>query len=419
MQKESGPIGKLGLSQEIHIIGAGISGLLMAYYLKKAGYKITIFEKNSRPGGKIHTVKTSSGIAETAANAIFTNEDVMELLQELKLPYLLPAEKLKKKIWKHGKARSFPLTSKEFLRLILGLFKKLPADLDSLSVQDFFAPLLGERAAYEILSAVFGGVYASDAKTLHFKSVFKNEIRSNTYFGFIKELVKKRKEKSHKPTSISFEGGMQTFINALSDNLKENIVYDEKKKLSEDANSIICADAQEAAEMLEEKHPGIARELRKINYQSLSSTTCFFEEEPKPLKNSFGILFPPNSPFKSSGVLNNSAIFKKRTEAEELFSLTFISRDLNFEKPCALKDMSLLDPASDWQENLRANNQTSWTRGIPIYSKERHLSVKKLRSLFHGASQDLVLFGNYIDGISIREMVSMAKAFAIQNKKFP
>ena len=45
----------------IIIIGAGLTGLTLAYYLKKAGKNILLIEKNDRPGGVIQT-KTENGL---------------------------------------------------------------------------------------------------------------------------------------------------------------------------------------------------------------------------------------------------------------------------------------------------------------------------------------------------------------------
>ncbi len=63
MRAESGPAGNFAKGREVHVIGAGVSGLLIAYYLKKAGHKVTVFEKD-RAGGKIQTKLTEAGLAE-------------------------------------------------------------------------------------------------------------------------------------------------------------------------------------------------------------------------------------------------------------------------------------------------------------------------------------------------------------------
>ena len=43
--------------KNIYIIGAGISGLIAAYELEKAGYKPIVFEKSDRVGGRVQTIE--------------------------------------------------------------------------------------------------------------------------------------------------------------------------------------------------------------------------------------------------------------------------------------------------------------------------------------------------------------------------
>ena len=38
--------------QSVNIVGAGFTGLSLGYYLAKAGWQVTIFEKDSEPGAK-------------------------------------------------------------------------------------------------------------------------------------------------------------------------------------------------------------------------------------------------------------------------------------------------------------------------------------------------------------------------------
>jgi oxygen-dependent protoporphyrinogen oxidase len=162
MRKSIGPIGQLNSSsKDVKIIGAGISGLVMGHYLKKNGFNISIFEKESRVGGKIGTVQTTYGIAETAANAIFTNDDVINLMDELNLKYISATPKLKKYVWRNNKAISPPFKWFEILRFILGSFKKIDfKDIEKKTIFDFFNPMLGKYFTKEIMSAALGGIYA-------------------------------------------------------------------------------------------------------------------------------------------------------------------------------------------------------------------------------------------------------------------
>ena len=50
-------------NMRIGIIGAGAAGLSAAYYLKQSGYNnVTILERDSRVGGKCHTVTLGGGV---------------------------------------------------------------------------------------------------------------------------------------------------------------------------------------------------------------------------------------------------------------------------------------------------------------------------------------------------------------------
>ena len=73
----------------IIIIGAGLSGLLTAYRLKKEGIPFKLIEARSRLGGRIHTV---FGAAETPFEMGATwfgkpHQNLIKLLEELNINY--------------------------------------------------------------------------------------------------------------------------------------------------------------------------------------------------------------------------------------------------------------------------------------------------------------------------------------------
>lgn len=69
------------------IIGAGLSGLVAAYRLKKAGVAIKILEARDRPGGRINTVLGTDGVPLEMGATWFGDQhrNFKELLKELKL----------------------------------------------------------------------------------------------------------------------------------------------------------------------------------------------------------------------------------------------------------------------------------------------------------------------------------------------
>tara|TARA_R110002012_G_scaffold318227_1_gene536138 strand:+ start:77511 stop:78554 length:1044 start_codon:yes stop_codon:yes gene_type:complete len=71
------------------IIGAGLTGLLTAYRLKKEGIPFKIIEARSRIGGRIHTVSQTNDTAVEMGATWFSaqHQELMRLLAELELDY--------------------------------------------------------------------------------------------------------------------------------------------------------------------------------------------------------------------------------------------------------------------------------------------------------------------------------------------
>lgn len=72
----------------IVIVGAGLAGLTAAHYLKKAGFtKVTIYDANTNPGGRIQTLRNEIGrnlYTEAGGEFMDTNhKDIARLVKEL------------------------------------------------------------------------------------------------------------------------------------------------------------------------------------------------------------------------------------------------------------------------------------------------------------------------------------------------
>src|SRR6059058_1455717 len=54
-----------GSGRSVVILGAGIAGLVSAYELQRAGYRVTILEARDRIGGRVWTVRGGDRIVQT------------------------------------------------------------------------------------------------------------------------------------------------------------------------------------------------------------------------------------------------------------------------------------------------------------------------------------------------------------------
>ena len=98
--------GKWQNSPHVAVVGAGIKGLFAARQLCKIGYKVTVFERGKRAGGKINTVRSNETNSETvgdfdndpkayvemgAMRILDSHKSTLRLLEELDLvtiPYI-------------------------------------------------------------------------------------------------------------------------------------------------------------------------------------------------------------------------------------------------------------------------------------------------------------------------------------------
>ncbi len=406
-------IGKLNpTDKNVNIWGAGFSGLVIGYYLKQKGYRVTIYERSGKIGGKIGTRKTSSGLIEMGANALYMNVDATDLLKELRLEPIPASKKLRRLLLLNGRPKR-PLQLALLTKLAVNGRRKPPLISDGLTVAEFFRPLLGSENISKFISPVLGGIYATPAEQLHFKSVFSDfahQAQFDSYWEFTKFMIRnqKLKPKLEVSGSVSFEGGMQTLINRLGETLRTEIKLNYKEPFKIKGNTILCTDAATAAKLLSELRPEMSTELARIRYQELTSVTVFLKREIRSLHHAFGVLIPLENGFNSIGVINNKAIFPSNNE--NIYSYTFISR-----KMCSNEEIMSDIKALYGEfvlEDVDFIENTYWERALPIYDLQRYLSVKKLHQLAQ-AGDNIAIFGNYAAGISLREMISAARDFAL------
>lgn len=405
-------IGKIDPSErQVHIWGAGFSGLVLGYYLKNQGFRVTIYEKNSRVGGKIQSKKHDGAIIEKSAHALYLNADGLEFLRELKLEPIPANKKLKRLLLINGKPKR-PWQLGLFTKILTNAYKKPPLITDGLTVAEFFRPLMGQDYLDHFMSPVLGGIYSTPSEQLHFKSIFyqvDGKAQFDSYMDFIKMMIRhfKAQPKIEISGSVSFEGGLGTLTHRLAEVLRGDIKLSYKEEFKFRPNTIICTDALSAAELTKNALPDISSELARIGYQELSSVTVFMKREIKSLNKAFGVLIPLDINFNSIGIINNKAIFPSNNE--NTLSYTLIAKKKLTDDEIVEDLKKLNDDIS--RDDIDFLDHNHWDQAVPIYNLQRYLGVKKLHQLSN-RHPGLAIFGNYVAGISMREMITAAKSFA-------
>lgn len=230
-------------TEEVLIIGAGLSGLAVATFLKhkQPDISLLILEEGDHPGGAVRSHLEEGYLAEGGAHGFLDNclesrvliheaglEDEVEkaplaefvryvcLNGELQLIPQQPGKILK--------APLIPLSAK--MRILADLWKKPLADEPTVAawVEHRFGPALLPFA-----DAVFTGTYAGDIERLKIQAVMPGLCAMEQKHGsvikglFSKMLTKKKGEKKKGlPSMTSFSAGMERLPQAMASRLALN-----------------------------------------------------------------------------------------------------------------------------------------------------------------------------------------------------
>jgi len=172
----------------IGIVGAGLSGLATAFYLRRAlpAAELVVFEAEAAPGGKLHTEEIAGFRFEAGANGFLTNKpDSLRLVEDSgATQYLLPSSDLARKRYiytdrLHRMPESPPLFAKSKLLTwpqklrVVGEFV-VPARRDGAdeTLREFGDRRLGRAFTSVFLDAMSAGIYGSTPEKISVAAAF-------------------------------------------------------------------------------------------------------------------------------------------------------------------------------------------------------------------------------------------------------
>ncbi len=231
-------------SHDVLIIGAGLSGLSVARFLrdKRPELKLLLLEKNNHPGGAIRSHSEEGYLSEWGAHGFLDNclesrviTHLAGLSQEIEKA---PLARFVRYICLHGNLNLIPQTppkiikaplvpSSAKLRVLADLWKKpLPGEP---TVADWVEHRFG-KALLPFADAVFTGTYAGDINKLTIDSVMAGvrdleREHGSVIRGLWKKQRAKRKEGEEKkglPAMTSFNAGMGRLPQGLADTFEAN-----------------------------------------------------------------------------------------------------------------------------------------------------------------------------------------------------
>ncbi len=433
----------------VAIIGAGISGLALAYYLQKLGVPYDLFEASSQVGGNIRTVQVHEYLLELGPNSLQGTPELEDLVRELKLEREVVQscpENSHRYVLRNGAYKKVPntpfgLLSSNFFswKTKYRILKEKdipPADIDYETVEQFFERRFGRDVAAYTVSPLMTGLYAGNPGELLVRKALPELKELEMTFGSVLRGLKKQQDGILGHKTFSFVNGMSTLPTAIAEKLislhtehrVEMITRSQGKYVVSCASSgdydteeydllVLALPAHQAADLLQYTFPGMSAALHNINYPPMAVVHSVYnrKEVTGELKG-FGALHPQEEATFASGSIWSSSVFDGRCRPHEVLFTTFVGgshaphnalteRTLLMER--VHEELAALHLISAEKPNFQYAH--IWQQSLPqydMYIEDAHQLDKQLEQ------EGLFIAANWQAGVSVARCVRHAKELA-------
>jgi oxygen-dependent protoporphyrinogen oxidase len=439
----------------VAIIGAGITGLTAAFYLKRQGIDVTVYESGDRVGGVIQSLRQDGYLAEFGPNTILeTSPKIGQLVSDagLSCRRLNPdprsearyVVRYRRPIEMPGSPAGF-LTTKLFsLKAKLAVLREpfVPRRTDDKeeSIAEFVMRRLGKEFLDHAIDALVAGVYAGDPYKLSVPQAFpKLKQLEDRYGSLIKGQIlgarerKKRGEiaKDRAP-KFSFDAGLQVLPETLAERLGDSLrlrttvirlcetasgwsvelrEQDETTR-AEHSAIVYCGTAYRLAELnVEAARPLNLQTFSEIRYPPVASVVLGFRREDvaHPCQG-FGMLIPRVEGFKILGTIFSSALFPNRAPAGHLTLTSYVGGERYPELASLAPDKLFALTCEDLRVLLGVRGKPTFQHSVyyPKAIPQYVVGYGRYRNLMNEIEANapgLFLAGHFRDGISLSDSI--------------
>ncbi len=226
--------------KRVLVVGGGIAGLSCAYDLHKAGWPVTVVEKE-RLGGVIRTERHGELLVEGGPDSFLTMKPwAKELCDELGLSdRLIPTLSRKVHLWTGGRLHEMPegmyltvptkwgpfistgiLSLAGKLRMAMDLVLPRGPEVEDESIGSFIRRRLGEEALVKLAEPIMAGIHVASADEVSLKCTFPRFMDlEREHRSLIKAFRKAPAPSGNVSPFLSLRGGMQELVARLVERL--------------------------------------------------------------------------------------------------------------------------------------------------------------------------------------------------------
>lgn len=447
----------------VAIIGAGITGLTAAFYLRRAGIPVAVFEAGNRVGGAIQSLRQEGYLAEFGPNTILeTSPKITQLIRDagLESRRLEPSPeadarfvvRYKRPVAMPGSPLGFFTTELFSLGAKLAVLREpfVPPRRDGVeeSIAGFVIRRLGREFLDHAIDAMVAGVYAGDPAKLSVQQAFPKLAALEAKYGSLikgqilgaRERRKSGEVSKDRAPKFSFDEGLQVLPDTLRERLGDavhlntavtaltrtesgwmlDLLANGTAARSEHSAVIYAGTAYRLAELrIMSSHPDPSggkppidlSAFSEIRHPPVASVVLGFRREDvaHPCQG-FGALIPKVEGFKILGTIFSSSLFPNRAPAGHLTLTSYVGGE-RFPEFASLSPEELVELTQRDLEVLLGVKGRPTFRHCAFFPKaipQYNLGYGRFRGLLTGieaAAPDLYFAGHYRDGISLGDSI--------------
>jgi 1,4-alpha-glucan branching enzyme len=447
------------------IVGGGIGGLSALEKVFEKKSSVILFEKEKDVGGLVKSHYEDGYLTEEGPNSFLKSyTHTLDLIKKIGLEDEVlenDPESSNRFVYRNREIHKVPegplafLNSKLFtwsakFRLLFEPFVP-KGKKDEETIREFGYRRFGKEITETVLDAMVSGICVGDIGKLDIHSLFpkigtiEKKFKSFLFFLLVfkwKMAERGKKKKGKKRTVFySMKKGMGQISQTIYERHKDKIslnssvlkiskVFDqytiETDKGTFFANNLIMATpAHITSDLIKTVDPILSSELKKINYPDVVTVALGFNEtNVKHSMKGFGFLAPRNQNIKTLGAFFSSSLFPGRAP-EKYKSLKVYLGGVHDLSCIKRKDKEILATIE------KEVYPTLGIKGKPDFYKIKRISKaipqfdvghQHLKSRIYGRLKkhnNLFLVGNYLEGISVNEVIKSSENLNFEINKIP
>ncbi|MEX2623214.1 MAG: protoporphyrinogen oxidase [Acidimicrobiia bacterium] len=455
----------LGAAPTVAVVGGGLSGLVAAYQLNKAGVRVTVVDKAPHLGGKVVTELVDGFLLEGGPDSFVAGKgSVIQLADELGLTNRIISSQPEHRgsyVWWRGHMHPLPeglllmapsrilplfqsslLSWKGKLRVLADLVVPRQRREADESLESFVVRRLGREVLERIAEPLIAGIHAAEPSTMSLMASFPRflqmEREHRSLILAARSAASKAAPGNGHSYFASFKGGMGELPSALIGALKDvairlgmavtrltaaegggyRLVFEDGTEIKFQG-VILATPARETARLLSELAPKAAEAIAGIHQVATATVTLAYRFDEIPELLGSGFVVPSVEGRRIMGVSYLSQKWQGRVPNQQFALLRAFVGGANYQELALAGEEQLLAVVrEELAELIGVTSQPvltrtqSWEGGLHQYTLGHLDRVARAESAL-APYPGLALAGAAFHGIGLNECVESGRRAAV------